>query len=103
LCCARVLRLHNEVERSAWIVDYFDQTGKRRLKTFATKKAADAWAITALHEVKQGTHTPSSTSVTVSEATERWIASRGSSKLFAARKAFQNHVAACRTKSAVTE
>lgn len=62
------------VERSAWIVDYFDQTGKRRLKTFATKKAADAWAITALHEVKQGTHTPSSTSVTVSEATERWIA-----------------------------
>lgn len=62
------------VERSAWVVDYFDQSGKRRLKTFATKKEADAWSVTALHEVKQGTHTPASTSITVTEATERWIA-----------------------------
>jgi integrase len=62
------------IERSAWVVDYFDQGGKRRLKTFATKKEADAWAVTALHEVRQGTHTPASTSITVTEATERWIA-----------------------------
>jgi integrase len=62
------------IERSAWIVDYFDQGGNRRLKTFTTKKEADAWAVTALHEVSQGTHTPASTSVTVAEATERWIA-----------------------------
>ena len=62
------------VERSAWVVDYFDQGGKRRLKTFTTKKEADAWAVSALHEVAQGTHTPTSTSVTVAEATERWLA-----------------------------
>jgi integrase len=61
-------------ERSAWVVDYFDQSGKRRLKTFATKKAADEWAVTALHEVRQGTHTPASTSKTVAEAWELWIA-----------------------------
>jgi integrase len=61
------------IERAAWVVDYFDQAGKRRLKTFATKKEADSWSVSALHEVKQGTHTPSSTSVTVAEATERWI------------------------------
>jgi integrase len=61
-------------ERSAWIVDYFDQGGTRRQKTFATKKAADAWAVSALHEVKEGTHTPHSVSVTVTEAVERWIA-----------------------------
>jgi integrase len=60
-------------ERSAWVVDYFDQAGKRRLKTFATRKEADAWSVAARHEVKQGTHTPASTSVTVAEATERWI------------------------------
>jgi integrase len=60
-------------ERTAWIVDYFDQAGKRRLKTFATKKEADAWSVSALHEVKQGTHTPHSVSVTVAEATERWL------------------------------
>ena len=57
----------------AWVVDYADQTEKRRLKTFATKKQADAWATDALHEVKQGTHTPASASITVAEATERWI------------------------------
>ncbi len=61
------------VERSAWVVDYFDQAGKRRLKTLATKKEADAWAVTALHEVKQGMHSPSSTSITVAEGFERWI------------------------------
>jgi integrase len=61
------------VEKSAWIVDYFDQAGRRRLKTFPTRKAADAWAIITLNEVRQGVHTPSSTSVTVTEAAGRWI------------------------------
>ncbi|MDR3485258.1 MAG: site-specific integrase [Bradyrhizobium sp.] len=61
------------IERSAWVVDYADQAGKRRLKTFSTKRDAEAWAVTALHEVKQGTHTPASMSVTVTEAAERWI------------------------------
>jgi integrase len=61
------------VERSAWIVDYHDQSGKRRLKTFATKKEAEAWSVSALHEVQQGTHTPASVSITLAEAVERWI------------------------------
>ena len=56
-----------------WVVDYFDQTGKRRLKTFKTKKAADSWATDTLYQVKAGTHTPESASVTVKEAGERWI------------------------------
>jgi integrase len=60
--------------RSAWVVDYVDQSGTRRLKTFATKTAASDWATTALHEVKQGTHTPASKSINVAEAMERWIA-----------------------------
>ena len=37
--------------KTAWIADYFDQGGKRRLKTFPTKKAADAWLVTARGEV----------------------------------------------------
>ena len=60
-------------ERTAWVVDYKDQHGKRRLKTFKTKKAADSWATTALFQVKQGTHTADSASVTVAEAGEAWI------------------------------
>jgi len=61
------------VERSAWIVDYRDQGGVRRLKTFNTKREAEAWSVTALHEVRQGTHSPHSTSITVSEAWELWL------------------------------
>jgi integrase len=59
--------------KTAWIADYFDQGGKRHLKTFATKKAATGWLDTTRHEVKQGMHTPESTSITVAEAAALWI------------------------------
>lgn len=59
--------------RQAWVCDYFDQHGKRRLKTFAKKKDADRWATQALHEVAQGTHTAESTSITVAAACEDWL------------------------------
>lgn len=57
----------------AWVIRYADGAGKWRLKTFATKKEAEAWAVTALHEVQQGTHTPASISKTVTEAWEAWL------------------------------
>jgi len=59
--------------KSAWVVDYFDQQGVRRLKTFAKKKEAEEWRTTALFEVKQGTHTADSASITVGDAGERWL------------------------------
>jgi len=61
------------VERTGWLVDYRDQAGKRHVRTFATKKEAEAWRVVALHEVQQGTHTPASTSITLAEVFERWI------------------------------
>jgi len=60
--------------REAWAVDYKDQSGTRRLKTFAARREADTWLVTARHEVAQGTHTAASASITVAEACERWIA-----------------------------
>ncbi len=61
-------------DKEAWIVDYKDQQGKRRLKTFPLKKDATAWwEGHAAHEIKQGTHTPESTSITVAEAGANWI------------------------------
>jgi integrase len=63
----------NGIEKQAWICDYFDQAGKRHAKTFANKKAAETWRVNALHEVQIGTHTPSSTSITLAEAFERWV------------------------------
>lgn len=59
--------------REAWIADYRDQRRVRRLKTFATKKEADAWLDTARQEIRQGTHTPSSVSKTVTETWDLWL------------------------------
>lgn len=60
--------------KTAWVVDYKDQSGKRRLKTFDKKKdATNWWDGQASYEIKQGTHTPESTSITVAEAGENWI------------------------------
>src|SRR6516162_537961 len=59
--------------REAWVVDYADATGKRRLKTFTTQGAAKAWLATAAYEVRQGIHTPASVSGTVGEAFAAWI------------------------------
>jgi integrase len=59
-------------KRTAWVVDYVDQNGQRRLKTFDLKKDAEAWATTALHEVASGVHAPDS-KTTVIEAFELWL------------------------------
>jgi integrase len=63
------------VEQEAWIVDYVDTKGTRRLKTFSKKKEADAFAARASIEVKEGTHVADSASSTVRVAGEFWIAS----------------------------
>ncbi|HUS95288.1 MAG TPA: tyrosine-type recombinase/integrase [Hyphomicrobiaceae bacterium] len=61
-------------EQTAWVVDYKDQHGKRRLKTFKRKKEADAWwSGQAGYEVAQGIHTAASASPTVAEAADLWL------------------------------
>jgi len=62
------------VEKEAWVVDYVDQAGKRRLKSFARKKSADSFDTTAKNEVRAGIHTPDSSSITVGQAGDRWLA-----------------------------
>jgi integrase len=60
-------------DKTAWVADYFDQSGKRHIKTCKTKKEADAWLVTARGEVARGVHTPEDASITVAEAAELWI------------------------------
>jgi hypothetical protein len=60
-------------EHVAYVVESVDQHGNRRLKTFATKKKAEEWKVTALYEVQQGIHTPASTSKTVEEVWRLWL------------------------------
>lgn len=64
---------HNGRRQSAWVCDYVDGEGKRRLRTFETKKAADAWLVQVKHQVASGTHTPDREAPTVAAAGSAWI------------------------------
>lgn len=59
--------------KEAWVANYTDAQGKRRLRTFARKKDADAFAATASVEVKAGVHVADSATVTVEEAGKLWL------------------------------
>ncbi|CAN5198314.1 site-specific integrase [soil metagenome] len=60
-------------EKTAWLVDYKDSAGKRRAKTFARKKDAEAWLTKAAYDVSQGVHTADSQSITMEKAGELWL------------------------------
>jgi integrase len=60
--------------KEAWIVDYADGKGTRRLKTFERKKEADAWAAQTHTEVRAGVHVADSASITVQDAGDLWVA-----------------------------
>jgi hypothetical protein len=60
-------------EKAAWVVDYFDLKGKRRLKTFRTKREAQDFAATTRIDIKRGMHVADSDSVAVAEAGRLWL------------------------------
>jgi len=60
-------------DKTAWVVDYFDSAGVRRLKTFTKKKDADTFAATAKVEVRDGVHVADSATVSVKEAGKLWL------------------------------
>ena len=60
--------------KEAFVADYIDQAGKRHLRTFDKKKAADAFHVTVRSEVRDGTHTSDSESVSIAEAGKLWLA-----------------------------
>jgi integrase len=61
--------------REAWVVNYTDQTGARRIATFERKRDADAYDAEVRAEVRKGVHTAPSESPTVAEAGDLWITS----------------------------
>jgi len=61
------------VQKTAWVVDYVDGQGKRRLKTFTKKKDADQFSVTAKVEVRDGVHVADSATVTIEEAGKFWL------------------------------
>jgi integrase len=69
----RVWKSASGERKEAWITDYVDQRGKRHIKTFPRKKEAEAFQTTARFQVREGTHTPDSESITVAAAAEQWL------------------------------
>jgi integrase len=59
----------------SWVVNYTDQSGTRRLKSFDRKRDADAFEGAVGVDVRAGVHVPDSRSITVAEAARLWLAS----------------------------
>jgi len=65
-------------ERKAWVLEYRDGAGKRRLKTFRTKRDAIDYGATARVDIKHGTHVADAESLTVRAAGMLWLATERS-------------------------
>ena len=63
----------NGSKGQAWVAEYTDHEGKRRLRTFGTKQEADSFRVGVTGELRAGTHVPDSQSVTVAEAGRLWL------------------------------
>jgi integrase len=60
-------------EKTAWVVNYKDQQGKRHQKTFVLRGEAKDWLARTLGEVQAGTHTPDRSTITFLQAGELWL------------------------------
>jgi integrase len=87
----RTWKTAKDETKEAWVVDYVDQGGKRRLKTFKRKKEADAYHARANIEVREGVHTPDSESITAEHAAGLWLESCSGLER-ATVKAYEQHV-----------
>jgi integrase len=63
----------NGERKEAWVVNYTDLSGRRRLKTFNRKKDADAYHAKVAIDVRAGIHTPESSSITIAAAGRLWL------------------------------
>jgi integrase len=83
----------NGKQKSAWIADYYDAKGKRRLKTFKTKKAATDWAAETRVQLNKGTHIADGASITIAEAGKLWIETGEESGLvWSTMKGYREHL-----------
>jgi integrase len=57
----------------AWVVNYTDRRGVRRLKSFDRKRDAESFEIAVAGEVRVGLHVPDSQSIMVAEAARLWL------------------------------
>jgi integrase len=71
----RAWRNRDGSQSESWIVNYTDQGGTRRMKSFDRKRDADAFHATVNVDVRRGLHVPDSQSIFVAEAARLWLES----------------------------
>jgi integrase len=71
----RTWRNRDGSQGEAWVVNYTDQAGKRRLKTFDRKRDAESFETAVGPEIHRGLHVPDSNSIMVAEAAKLWLTS----------------------------
>lgn len=62
-------------EKEKWVLDYVDQRGKRRQKTYPTQKKAKEEETRILTEISSGRHVADRDSITIEQASKVWISS----------------------------
>ena len=67
--------------REAWVVNYTDSRGARRIATFERKRDADAYDAEVRSAVRAGVHSAPSVSKTITEAGSLWIATGEKNRL----------------------
>jgi integrase len=65
----------------AWLVNYTDRAGKRRLKTFHRKRDAEVFESAVGVDVRTGIHVPDSQSIIVAQAGKFWLATAEAANL----------------------
>jgi integrase len=70
----RVWKTSDGAVRTAWVLDYFDQHRKRRLRTFDRKQDAETFQANTRVEIGKGIHIPERESITVKQAGDLWLA-----------------------------
>ena len=71
----RIWRNRDGSRGEAWVVNYTDRGGVRRLKSFDRKRDAESFGIAVAGEVRAGLHVPDSQSIMVAEAARLWLES----------------------------
>jgi len=69
----RVWTTRKGEQKEAWIADYVDGTGKRHIKTFEQRKAADAFAAKTKVDVNAGRYVALDSDLTMAKVADKWI------------------------------
>ncbi len=70
---ASIRKRINPSGKSAWICDYRDQFGKRRVRQFKTKRKAEAFLADAISDVRQGSYVHAAKAPRLENSIEEWL------------------------------